>query len=360
MQFDVLKSMSELEATVRHYDSSVFPDDSAWYCRFENYVSTESDRRCIGYACSGDGVDEVLIPLQLTGNLSTLSALESLDNYYSVDFRPICTTLVAQNLIRPLLEKLLKCEAPDLFWLRAIDIEAPEIEIIIRTLKDQAWSVYLSAHHVNWVHKLEGSYEDYLASRSGRVRNTLKRKTIKLMALSGVTFTVHHGQNDLEEILNAYHEIYSKSWKVPEPHVEFVPELIRATAERGQLRLGILRINSKPVAAHFWIVKQQIAFIYKLAHDKSYDSYSPGTVLLGQMIKHTMENDRVCQLDFLSGNDPYKRDWMSERNEKMQIRAYNPRSPLAQFVRYRDEHIKPFLKQFKLGAHKGKVGVVNS
>ena len=348
MYFDVLNSMSALTAPVMHYDSGVFPDDSEWYHLFERYVSSADDHRCVAYACSTDGKDEILLPTLSTRRSRLSSQLESLDNYYSVDYRPICSTFAAQALIEPLLRQLLEYKNPDLFWLRALDPVATEIGTIIHALKNLGWHPYISAQQINWIHDLKGDYEDYIASRSGRLRNTLRRKTAKLMAVSGMRLTVHHGVKDLEEAVHAYNQIYAKSWKLPEPHPEFIPELIRAVAGRGQLRLGILRLNDVPVAAHFWIVKRKTAFIYKLAHDRAFDGYSPGTVLMGQMIRYTMHNDNVSRLDFLSGDDRYKQDWMSERREKVQIHAYNPRRACAQWDRYLNEHIKPFVKQFSI------------
>lgn len=349
MHFDVLDRISALASPVRHYDACVFPDDSDWYRRFESLVSAETDRCRIGHAHASEARHEVLLPMQLTGGGSGLSVLESLDNFYSCDFRPICSSKEAQVLIGPLIDMLLKREAPHLFWLRAMDVDAPETALIVQALKDLGWATFTSVQQINWTHAMPDTYEDYLSTRPARVRNTLRRKTARLMALPGMSLTVHYGNDDidLDLALDAYNEIYSRSWKVPEPYPDFIPQLIRATAERGQLRLGILRMNDTPVAAHFWIVKHHIAYIYKLAHDQAFDRYSPGTVLLGQMIRHTKENDQINRLDFLSGDDPYKRDWMSDRREKIQIRAYNPRSPRAQFVQYRDEYMKPFVRQFK-------------
>lgn len=360
MKIDVLSSMSALALPVTHYDSSVFPDDSAWYQRFECYVSQVSEQSKIIHARSTDGRNQVLMPLQLKWHSSNFSVLESMDNYYSVDYRPICTTRESHKLINPLVSHMLQLVAPKQLWLRALDPSAPETNAIMCALKDSGWHVYTSTHQVNWVHTLTGSYEHYIASRSGRVRNTLKRKSAKMMAMPGMVFTVHTGDDDLDQALDAYNEIYERSWKVPEPHPDFVPQLIRAQANRGQLRLGILRQNNTPVAAQFWIVKQQTGFIYKLAHDKAFDKHSPGTVLLAQMIRHTMKHDHVERLDFLSGDDAYKRDWMTERRVKIQIRAYNPKNVLAQWMRFREEYLKPAVKYFKIVSHRARSKVLNN
>jgi len=281
MQFDIARSLDELAAPIQHFDSRVFPDNSDWYRLFERYIAVDGAYRCIAYARSDDDVDEVLLPTQLVRNSSAFTTLQSLDNYYSVDYRPICSTSAAKSLIKPMLEELLKREKPHLLLLRALDPDSQEKCIIMHSLQDLGWWPYSSPQQANWTHQLNGGFDHYLASRSSRLRNTLKRKTAKLVALPNFTFTVFTDVQNLEKAVRAYNDVYFKSWKVPEPHPEFVPQLIRATAKLGHLRLGIIWLGDMPIAAHFWIVKQNIAFIYKLAHDKAFDSFSPGTVLMG-------------------------------------------------------------------------------
>ena len=159
---------------------------------------------------------------------------------------------------------------------------------------------------------------------------------------------MHDGQHDLDQLLKAYQRIYDHSWKVPEPHRQFVPQLISDCAKAGHLRLGLLNIEGKPVATHFWIVKNGTAYIYKLAHDTHFDHYSPGTLLMAHMVKHVMEKDNVNRLDFLSGDDAYKRDWMTLRREKFEITAFNPSSPIAQAKRLKDQHLLPIVKRLAL------------
>ena len=61
-----------------------------------------------------------------------------------------------------------------------------------------------------------------------------------------------------------------------------------------------------------------------------------------------IEEDSICRIDYLSGDDSYKADWMSERNEQHGIAAYNPRSPqgLALLTGHTVKHLlKPFIKR---------------
>ena len=130
--------------------------------------------------------------------------------------------------------------------------------------------------------------------------------------------------DDSEQCIAAFQEVYSASWKVPEPYPEFVPSLIRQLATAGMLRLGIARLSGRTIAAQLWIVDKQKASIYKVAYHGDFASYSPGTVLTAHVLQHVIDLDHVAEVDFLIGDDKYKRLWMSDRRERWGIVAYNP------------------------------------
>jgi CelD/BcsL family acetyltransferase involved in cellulose biosynthesis len=43
-------------------------------------------------------------------------------------------------------------------------------------------------------------------------------------------------------------------------------------------------------------------------------------------MQHVIDVDRVREIDYLIGDEPYKQDWMSHRRERWGIVAYNPRT----------------------------------
>ena len=101
-----------------------------------------------------------------------------------------------------------------------------------------------------------------------------------------------------------------------------MPGLIRAAAATGQLRMGIAWLGDEPVASQVWLQSGTRADIYKLAHDERHKDLSPGSLLTQSLMRQAFEVDRVQLVDYLSGDDDYKRLWMSQVHERRGLVAY--------------------------------------
>src|SRR3546814_20818181 len=88
--------------------------------------------------------------------------------------------------------------------------------------------------------------------------------------------------------------------------------------------MGIARIEGVPVAAQYWTVEDGTAFIHKLAHVEDSLKASPGTLLSAVLFRHVIEVDGVRRVDFGTGHDGYKRDWMNRHEPLWPIEAFNP------------------------------------
>jgi hypothetical protein len=194
----------------------------------------------------------------------------------------------------------------------------------------------------NWYLQAPSSWAGYLASREGKLRSTIKRMKQRL-ASEGGHVEIITSAADLERGIAAYEAVYANSWKVPEPSPGFVPGLMRLCAKRGAMRLGVVWLDGRAIATQFWIVAYGRAEIYKVAYDEAFKSHSPGTVLTAHLIQHVLEQDGVQEVDYLIGDDAYKKNWMSHRRERWGLVAYNRHSPLG-LVMFTLERCKKLLK----------------
>jgi CelD/BcsL family acetyltransferase involved in cellulose biosynthesis len=85
-------------------------------------------------------------------------------------------------------------------------------------------------------------------------------------------------------------------------------------------------LDERPIAAQIWIVWHGTATLYKLAHDRSCDILSPGTVLTMRMLERLLDEERVAAIDLGAGDDAYKRLWASRRRERIGLLAFDPRT----------------------------------
>lgn len=209
-----------------------------------------------------------------------------------------------------------------------MDPDGPAFEAIQTGFRRAGWWVGRYFCFGNWYQKVTpGDYAAYFSQRPSQTRNTVNRSAKKLAKMSGYRLVILTVADDaLEQGILDFIEVYNKSWKRPEPFPEFIPELCRRAAKAGLLRLGLIHVEGQPVAAQLWLVHRCKAHIVKLAYDQAFDKASAGSVLTAALMSHVIDTDLVTEVDYLIGDDPYKRHWMDQRRERWGLVAFNPMS----------------------------------
>jgi CelD/BcsL family acetyltransferase involved in cellulose biosynthesis len=216
------------------------------------------------------------------------------------------------------------------------------------------------AHFGNWHEDVGGlDWSGYLARRPGALRETIRRKLRRGERRADASFTLVTCAQGLEHGIDAFEQVYTKSWKEPEPFPRFNAGLMRETAAAGVLRLGIWRIGGEPVAAQFWIVEQGTATVLKLAHDEAFQADSPGTVLTALMLRTLLDTEHVGGIDFGRGDDGYKQGWASQRRQRIGLVLVNPRrlAGLAFLARHKLGRVRALVqaRRFRANRHPGEI-----
>jgi hypothetical protein len=181
------------------------------------------------------------------------------------------------------------------------------------------WVVEMEPCDDNHYLRLGGrSFDTYWASRPGQLRNTVKRKSRK--GVVSIRIACAFTEDDWRD----YERVYARSWKPHEGSPEFLKLLAQTEAQAGCLRLGLAYIDGQPVAAQLWTVENGVALIHKLAHDERFFEFSPGTLLSAALFQHVIDIDRVDEIDFGTGSDGYKRDWMEAVRPRYRIDLFWP------------------------------------
>jgi len=179
----------------------------------------------------------------------------------------------------------------------------------------------------NWYHLVEGQTGDeYMANRPSILRNTIARKQRKLAREHNYQIRLYSDEIS-ETVLSDYFAVFKASWKPKEIYRETISGLIQTVSQQGWTRLAILYIDEQPAAAQLWFVVHKKANIFKLAYDENWKNYSPGSILTQYLMKYVIDQDKVDEIDFLTGNDRYKHDWMTQRRQRWRLLCSRNKKP---------------------------------
>lgn len=285
------------------------------------------------YALHDNGFCKAILPIYLEKQ-GLIRSIKSLGNYYTSLYSPLLSPHATANDLALLLKAAIKdYGGAHAMRFAPMDPDSPAYGALLTALCEIGWTPFRFFCFGNWHQPVKDSWQSYLGQREGLLRNTIKRKGKKFFAAGG-TLEIVTDPLQIKTATEAFVHVYARSWKRPEPFDRFIPSLTHWLASKGWLRLGIARLSDTPVAAEIWIVANGRASIFKLAHDQDYSYYAPGTLLTAYMMKNALDNDHVQDIDYLIGDDSYKKSWLNERRERWGIVAYNPRTMqgLALFV----------------------------
>jgi hypothetical protein len=255
--------------------------------------------------------------------------LRGMTNAYSCEHRIILGTSVDPATVLQELAQCLATESPawHRIMLAGFDPADPAVAALASALRNTGMAVRPFFDSGTWYEGTAGlCFADYFANRPSVLRNTWRRKAARLQRFEPPQFRYYDSIEGLERGIADYQEVYRNSWKPDENFPLFIPELIRMAARLGALRMGTLHFCGRPAAAQFWIIWRGRACIYKLAHDKSVDDYSLGTILTMRMMERVLEQDKPVEVNFGRGDDSYKKLWLSRRRERWGLFAANPRT----------------------------------
>lgn len=249
------------------------------------------------------------------------SGLQSLHHWFAFAWRPLAGSGLKGDALLRAIASDLRSRAPYV-TLDYLPDEYGCASQLRAAFSAAGWLTRLEPRDTN--HVLEVGNRDfaaYWAQRPGQMRTTLKRKAKKVEVEIFTGFDTAAWQ--------AYVDIYNRSWKTEEKDADLLEAFARREGALGHLRLGVARHEGVPVAAQFWTVEHGTAFIHKLAYDQNHAKLSAGTTLSAALFEHVIDVDKVALVDFGTGEDGYKRDWMETQRPRYRLTCIDPLQPAA-------------------------------
>lgn len=255
------------------------------------------------------------------------SLLDGMSNYYSCGFGPIAAAAPGAVALQALGDALADAgRAFDAIRLGPLSADSAFAQTCEQRLRKAGFVTYWTLAYRNWFATTEGlSFGDYLARVPSSFPATSEKRRQAFLRKRMGSIVITQSAEGLDGELAAYASVYDASWKVSEPFPAFVPGLIQLAAREGWLRLGVLRVGDEAAAVQLWFVVDGRALIYKVAYAERFVKLSVGSILTVALLDHVLSVDKVREIDFLSGDDPYKQKWMFARRDKHRMLAFNRR-----------------------------------
>ena len=278
------------------------------------------------YAIEGNGgVSLCLLPCRFERR-----ELSSLANYYSSFYSPIVADGADLRDIFQQFVNFVRRERPA--WatvnLRPMDPESAVYKALESALRRAGFVTQRYFLYGNLYLEVAGrTYAEYAKDLSSVITNNLKRANKQILQTGRARVEVIRSGPEVGPAIEAYEKVYQNSWKKDEARPEFIRNLVHMCAEQGWLRLGVVYLDGEPAAAQIWITRAGTSSIYKVAYDERFAKLSLGTVLTAHLMQIALDKDCVSCVDFLSGDDEYKKRWMSHRRERWGLLAMNARTP---------------------------------
>ena len=176
------------------------------------------------------------------------------------------------------------------------------------------------------------TWESYQAGLGPAHRANLNRRLRNLTRSSKVHFAEARTEEERREFMAHLIDLHtmrrremggSETFKTP-GLLAFHGEFTMLALQRGWLRLFLLHLEERPVAALYGLSYGRTFYFYQSGFDPAYARQSVGLVAMGLTIRRALE-EGAAEFDLLHGDETYKSLWTRQRREIGRLEVYPPR-----------------------------------
>jgi CelD/BcsL family acetyltransferase involved in cellulose biosynthesis len=157
---------------------------------------------------------------------------------------------------------------------------------------------------------LPSTFEKYLEMLSTKQRHEVRRKMRRLTEEGKIVYQLIDRGEELKAAVDTFFKMFVESRQdkaafLTEQMKSYFKLLVDTMAGIGLLKLGVLELDSKPVAEIMCFDYQDCIYLYNSGYDPKYVSLSAGLLSKVYAIRDSIEKGSK-KFDFLKGAEPYK------------------------------------------------------
>ena len=163
---------------------------------------------------------------------------------------------------------------------------------------------------VSYEKVLEDSFQEYLSRLDSKQRREIMRKQKRMEVSGGVTFRMLKNNDVSEGDIAIFLELMTVSRMDKANFLTanmrgFFEDIFREMSSYGALRLGLLNLGKKTIAAVLCFDYNNSMYMYNSGYDPHYSELSPGLISKIYCIRWSIEHQKNT-FDFLKGQESYK------------------------------------------------------
>jgi CelD/BcsL family acetyltransferase involved in cellulose biosynthesis len=181
---------------------------------------------------------------------------------------------------------------------------------LVGVAEERRYEVSCKAEDVSLELDLPPTWEEYLGILNRKQRHEVRRKLRRLWETGEVNYRIIEDSEAVPDAIDLFLKLFRESRKDKEIFMttnreSFFRSLAKAMAQVRLLRIGILELDAKPVAAIMCFDYNDTVYLYNNGYDPQYSSLSIGLISKILCIKDSIQRGRR-KLDFLKGAEEYK------------------------------------------------------
>lgn len=238
---------------------------------------------------------------------STASLIGSTDVCDYLDF--IVTPGCEKDFFEIMLNDLKKNDIKRLD-LQHVRPDSTVLSNLVSLAQDRGLRVETVKDNVSFEMDLPASFDEYMESLSTKQRHEVRRKLRRLNEEGNIDFHLVTDGAAVRATMEIFFKMFVESRRdkadfMTEKMASYFRLLADAMAGAGLLKLGILELDGRPLAAIMCFDYRDCIYLYNSGYDPDYVSLSAGLLSKVLAIKDSIEKGKK-KFDFLKGAEIYK------------------------------------------------------
>ena len=194
--------------------------------------------------------------------------------------------------------------------LRRLRPDSTVLTDLVAIAKERRYDIRCQLVDVSLELELPSTWDEYLATLTGKQRREVRRKLRRLWEAGNVDYHIVEDSAAVHDVMDTFLKLFSESREDKATFMtaqmeSFFRSLADTMAEAGLLRLGILELDTLPTAIVMCFDYNDCVYLYNSGYNPRYSALSVGLLCKVLCIKDSIQRGRK-RFDFLKGGEPYK------------------------------------------------------